>query len=51
MLATDRAPELAPVMRDWACGDRDRVRIYVDSLGDRLSGLSRRQATKHLPGG
>jgi hypothetical protein len=23
-------------------------RAYVDSLGDRLSGLSRREATKHL---
>jgi 3-methyladenine DNA glycosylase AlkD len=37
----------------WALRQQARVdplwvRAYVDSLGDRLSGLSRREATKHL---
>ena len=35
-------------LRRHARVDPDWVRAYVDSLGDRLSGLSRREATKHL---
>lgn len=35
-------------LRQYARVDPDWVRAYVDSLGDRLSGLSRREATKHL---
>jgi len=34
-------------LRQHARVDPDWVRAYVDSLGDRLSGLSRREATKH----
>jgi 3-methyladenine DNA glycosylase AlkD len=33
---------------DYARTDPDWVRAEVDRLGDRLSGLSRREATKHL---
>ncbi len=35
-------------LRQYARTDPDWVRAYVDGLGDRLSGLSRREATKHL---
>jgi len=35
-------------LRQYARVDPDWVRTYADSLGDRLSGLSRREATKHL---
>ncbi len=35
-------------LRDYARTDPDWVRAEVDRLGDRLSGLSRREATKHL---
>lgn len=35
-------------LRQHARVDPDWVRAYVDSLGDRLSALSRREATKHL---
>ena len=35
-------------LRQHARVDPAWVRSYVDSLGDRLSGLSRREATKHL---
>lgn len=37
-------------LRQHARVDPDWVRTYVDSLGARLSGLSRREATKHLDG-
>lgn len=36
-------------LRQHARVDPLWVSAYVDSLGDRLSGLSRREATKHLP--
>jgi 3-methyladenine DNA glycosylase AlkD len=36
-------------LRQHARVDPEWVCAYVDSLGDRLSGLSRREATKHLP--
>jgi 3-methyladenine DNA glycosylase AlkD len=35
-------------LRQHARDDPAWVHLYVDSLGDRLSGLSRREATKHL---
>ncbi|MGB5952167.1 MAG: DNA alkylation repair protein [Ornithinimicrobium sp.] len=35
-------------LRDHAHTDPEWVRAQVDRLGDRLSGLSRREATKHL---
>ncbi|MCL2780813.1 MAG: DNA alkylation repair protein [Actinomycetia bacterium] len=35
-------------LRDYARVDPDWVRAEVDRLGDRLSGLSRREALKHL---
>lgn len=35
-------------LRQYARTDPAWVRGYVDQLGDRLSGLSRREATKHL---
>jgi 3-methyladenine DNA glycosylase AlkD len=35
-------------LRQHARVDPDWVRAYVAALGDRLSGLSRREATKHL---
>jgi 3-methyladenine DNA glycosylase AlkD len=35
-------------LREYARTDPDWVRMYVDDLGARLSGLSRREATKHL---
>lgn len=35
-------------LRQYARTDPAWVRAYVDLLGDRLSGLSRREATKHL---
>lgn len=35
-------------LRQHARTDPDRVRGYVDTLGDRISGLSRREALKHL---
>jgi 3-methyladenine DNA glycosylase AlkD len=35
-------------LRQHACVDPEWVRAYVDLLGDRLSGLSRREAAKHL---
>lgn len=35
-------------LRDYARADPDWVRAEVERLGDRLSGLSRREATKHL---
>ena len=35
-------------LREHAKTDPDWVRAEVDRLGDRLSGLSRREATKHL---
>jgi 3-methyladenine DNA glycosylase AlkD len=35
-------------LRQHARSDPEWVRAYVDGLGDRLSGLSRREATKHL---
>ena len=35
-------------LRDYARTDPDWVRAEVDRLGDRLSGLSRREALKHL---
>jgi 3-methyladenine DNA glycosylase AlkD len=35
-------------LRQLARQDPDRVRAYVDGLDGRLSGLSRREATKHL---
>ncbi|MGB3186052.1 MAG: DNA alkylation repair protein [Ornithinimicrobium sp.] len=35
-------------LRDYAHTDPEWVRAEVDRLGDRLSGLSRREATKHL---
>ena len=35
-------------LRQHARVDPAWVRAYVDALGDRLSGLSRREATKHL---
>jgi 3-methyladenine DNA glycosylase AlkD len=35
-------------LRQYARTDPAWVRAYVDSLGDRPSGLSRREATKHL---
>jgi 3-methyladenine DNA glycosylase AlkD len=35
-------------LRQHARVEPDWVRAYVDSLGGRLSGLSRREATKHL---
>jgi 3-methyladenine DNA glycosylase AlkD len=36
-------------LRQHARTDPDWVRAEVDRLGDRLSGLSRREALKHLP--
>lgn len=35
-------------LRQYARVDPEWVRAYVASLGDRLSGLSRREATRHL---
>ena len=35
-------------LRQHARVDPDWVRAYVDSRGDHLSGLSRREALKHL---
>ena len=35
-------------LRRYARTDPAWVRGYVDGLGDRLSGLSRREATRHL---
>ena len=35
-------------LRDLAWHDPDWVVSYVDSLGDRLSGLSRREALKNV---
>ena len=35
-------------LRQHARVDPDWVRAYVDQLGDRLSPLSKREATKHL---
>jgi 3-methyladenine DNA glycosylase AlkD len=35
-------------LRQHARTDPDWVRGYVDTLGDRISGLSRREALKHL---
>lgn len=35
-------------LRQYARTDPDWVRAFVDSRGDRLSGLSRREALKHL---
>ncbi len=35
-------------LRQYARHDPEAVRLYVDSRGDRLSGLTRREATKHL---
>ena len=35
-------------LREYAKTDPDAVRAYVDEMGDRLSGLSRREATRHL---
>jgi 3-methyladenine DNA glycosylase AlkD len=35
-------------LRQYARVDPDWVRAYVDALGGRLSGLSRREASKHL---
>ena len=35
-------------LRQYARTDPVWVRAYVDQLGGRLSGLSRREATKHL---
>ena len=35
-------------LREYARTDPDWVRAYVASAGDRLSGLSRREALKHL---
>jgi 3-methyladenine DNA glycosylase AlkD len=37
-------------LRDYARTDPDWVRAEVARLGDRMSGLSRREATKHLGG-
>ena len=37
-------------LREYAKTDADWVRAEVDRIGDRLSGLSRREATKHLTG-
>ena len=37
-------------LREYARTDPDWVRAEVDRLGDRLSGLSRREATKNLTG-
>jgi len=41
-------PAIGWALRQHARVDPDWVREYVDSLGDRLSGLPRREATKHL---
>lgn len=35
-------------LRQFARHDPEAVRLFVDSRGDRLSGLTRREATKHL---
>lgn len=35
-------------LRQYARHDPEAVRLYVDDRGDRLSGLTRREATKHL---
>ncbi len=35
-------------LRDYARTDPNAVREFVDDMGDELSGLSRREATKHL---
>jgi 3-methyladenine DNA glycosylase AlkD len=35
-------------LREYAKTDPDWVRLEVDRMGDRLSGLSRREALKHL---
>ena len=35
-------------LREYAKTDPDAVRAYVDDCGDRLSGLTRREALKHL---
>ena len=35
-------------LRDYSQTDPDRVRDFLESEGDRLSGLSRREASKHL---
>jgi 3-methyladenine DNA glycosylase AlkD len=35
-------------LRDYARTDPDWVRSRVETYGDRLSGLSRREATRHL---
>lgn len=35
-------------LRDYARTDPERVRAYVEGRGSRLSGLSRREAMKHL---
>jgi 3-methyladenine DNA glycosylase AlkD len=35
-------------LRDYARTDREWVRSFVDAAGDRMSGLSRREALKHL---
>jgi 3-methyladenine DNA glycosylase AlkD len=37
-------------LREFSRSDPDWVRAEVDSLGERLSGLSRREATRRLPG-
>jgi 3-methyladenine DNA glycosylase AlkD len=36
------------VLREYARTDSDWVRDFVDAHGERLSGLSRREALKHL---
>ena len=36
------------VLREYAKTEPDAVREFVDEMGDQLSGLSRREATKHL---
>lgn len=35
-------------LRQYARHDPEAVRLYVDDRGERLSGLTRREATKHL---
>ncbi len=36
-------------LREYSRTDPETVRAYLDEMGDRLSGLSRREAAKHLP--
>jgi hypothetical protein len=48
VLAAHPIPEPAWALRDYAWHDAREVDRYVRAVGDRMSSLSRREATKHL---